>query len=72
VTVSYQMLSALTGLLLGVANFIGFRIKAAALSEAEPPSANTRRLRLLKILAWFDLIAFPVIGWFIPVAFKGL
>ena len=66
------ILTGLVGLLLGVANFIGFRTLAAKLAETGAPAATSGKRRLLMSLAWFDLVAFPVVGYFIPTIFKGL
>jgi hypothetical protein len=67
-----QVLAGLVGLLLGAASFIGFRSKLAAAREPGAPAVPPGKLRLWKFLAWFDLIVFPIVGYYIPVIFKGL
>jgi len=69
---SSEVLSAAVGLLLGGANFIGFRSKLAESTMAGVPEVPAWKRSLWKFLAWFDLIVFPFVGYFIPSIFKGL
>jgi len=71
-TLSTPILAALVGLLLGIANFIGFRAMIAQLRQTRPPDEIRNRARALAAIGWFDLIAFPVVGYFIPTIFRGL
>ena len=69
---SGQVVSATVGLLLGGANFIGFRSKLSESAKPGAPALPTWKRPLWQFLAWFDLLAFPVVGYFIPTIFKGL
>jgi hypothetical protein len=62
----------LVGLLLGVMNYFGFRKLVAQLSGAGATEASLKRARLLRAVAWFDLIVFPIVGFYIPTIFRGL
>ena len=61
------IISALVGLFLGAANFMGFQTQ---LSDGKASGAPRSKMRLWRFLAWFDLIVFPAVGYYIPAIFK--
>lgn len=68
---SSQVPSAAVGLLLSNANYIGFRSKLAEPTRPPAPTVPAWKRRLWHFLAWFDLIAFPLAGDFIPTIFSS-
>lgn len=69
---STQALGAAFGLLIGGMNFFGFRMIIAKLRAGDQSEQVEKRVLMLQGLAWLELIAFPIIGFFLAPLLRGL
>ena len=66
---SIEMYGAVIGAVLGLVNFFLLQKVADNMALSAKTASGPQAWRILKMVAWFDLVLFPVLGYFLaPLA----